>query len=40
MVEGGGQGLKFTEKDRFFSQFKPVTLRKVPSRNFAITSIG
>ena len=40
MVEGGGQGLKFAEKDRCFSRIKPVTLRKVPSRNYAITSIG
>ena len=40
VVEGGGQGLKFAEKDRCFSQFKPVTLRKVLSRNYAITSIG
>ena len=40
MVEGGGQGLKFAEKDRCFSRFKPVTLRKVISRNYAITSIG
>lgn len=40
VVEGGGQGLKFAEKDRCFSRFKPVTLRKVLSRNYAITSIG
>ena len=40
VVEGGGQGLKFAEKDRCFSRFKPVTLRKVISRNYAITSIG
>lgn len=40
VVEGGGQGLKFAEKDRWFSRFKPVTLRKVLSRNYAITSIG
>lgn len=37
VVEGGGQGLKFAEKDRCFSRFKPV---KVLSRNYAITSIG
>ena len=40
VVEGGGQGLKFAEKDRCFSRFKPVTLGKVLSRNYAITSIG
>lgn len=40
VVEGGGQRLKFAEKDRCFSRFKPVTLRKVLSRNYAITSIG
>lgn len=40
VVEGGGQGLKFAEKDRCFSRIKPVTLRKVLSRNYAITSIG
>lgn len=40
VVEGGGQGLKFAEKDRCFSRFKPVTLRKVLSRNYTITSIG
>ena len=40
VVEGGGQELKFAEKDRCFSRFKPVTLRKVLSRNYAITSIG
>ena len=40
VVEGGGQGLKFAEKDRCFSRFKPVTLRKVLSRNYVITSIG
>ena len=40
VVEGGGQGLKFAEKDSCFSRFKPVTLRKVLSRNYAITSIG
>lgn len=40
VVEGGGQGLKCAEKDRCFSRFKPVTLRKVLSRNYAITSIG
>ena len=39
-LRGGGQGLKFAEKDRCFSQFRPVTLRKVLSRNYAITSIG